>query len=147
MKDQKRVKKKVHLMSKSKLRYNFNGLLTKMEISETVCLPEADSDEKSQKLLGTQTFPVCRIASHLYSICKGGASSTSSEAGNYDLRQSAVIQRLKEAASSDKRRNIRRRGEYLPMALARVYYLPLSTAPQPLRRRHCLIYWFFLNLS
>lgn len=34
-------------MSKSKLRYNFNGLLTKMEISETVCLPEADSDEKS----------------------------------------------------------------------------------------------------
>lgn len=34
-------------MSKSKLRYNFNGLLTKMKISETVCLPEADSDEKS----------------------------------------------------------------------------------------------------
>ena len=37
----------VHLMSKSKPRHNFNGLLTKMKISETVCLPEADSDEKS----------------------------------------------------------------------------------------------------
>ncbi|KAK1132523.1 hypothetical protein K0M31_013906 [Melipona bicolor] len=37
----------VHLMSKSKPRHNFNGLLTKMKISETVCLPEADSNEKS----------------------------------------------------------------------------------------------------
>lgn len=68
-KDQKRVQK-VYLMSKSKPRYNFNGLLTEMG-DIRLFARRKQGRIRSHRNSEMQTFPVCPMASHLYSICKG----------------------------------------------------------------------------